>query len=314
MSSFSASDAAVSGFRFIARQPKTVAIWAGVLLAYELLWGGLTVGLASDQLASLRAFSQANGRDPEAAMAMLPSVSVILLFGLLALLALGSLLFSAAYRALLHPEDRRFGHISFGAEELRFAGLMLVWLALSVGGSFVIAFVTGLLAALGEALPSGLQVFWVLIVMVLGLCAFVYPLVRLSLSMPLTMDDHHIRLLESWRLTRGKFWPLFWAYFLAALLILLLFFTVWGIVAIIVAVIAVALHIDPSNFEGLFKADTSSLAAYFSPASVVAAALNALALAAGLAIFTAPVAEAYHALHDGTPHPEPRRRARRAES
>ena len=71
MSSFSASDAAVSGFRFIGRHPKTVAIWAGVLFAYEIIWGALAVGLASDQLTLLRAFSRANGQDPEAAMAML---------------------------------------------------------------------------------------------------------------------------------------------------------------------------------------------------------------------------------------------------
>lgn len=303
MSGFSASDAAISGFRFIARQPKTVAIWAGVLLAYELVWGGLAVGLASDQLTLLRAFSRANGQDPTAAMAMLPSVSLILLFGLLALLGLGSLLFTAAYRAFLRPGEPRYGYIRFGPDELRIAGLIVLWLALGVGGSFVIAFVTGLLAALGEVMPKVVEVLYLVIVMALALCAFVYPVVRLSLSMPLTMDDHHIRLLESWKLTRGRFWPLFCAYALAALLILLLFFTVWGVVAIIVAVVAVALHIDLSNFQGLFSADTSSLAAYFSPASLVAAALNAFALAAGLAIFTGPVAEAYHALVGEHGHP-----------
>lgn len=304
MSSFSASDAAVSGFRFITRQPRTVAIWAGVMLAYELLWGGLVVGLASDQLTLLRAFSQANGRDPAAAWAMLPSVSLVFLFGLLALLFLGSLLFTAAYRAFLHPDEHRFGYIRFGGDELRFAALIVLWVALSVGGSFVIAFVTGLLAALGAALPSVLKFVYVLILTFGALCAFIYPLVRLSLSMPMTMADRHIRLLESWKLTRGQFWPLFWAYFLAALLIALLFIVVWGGVAIIAAVIAVTAHIDLSNFSGLFRADTSSLAAYFSPTSVIAAVLNAMAWAAGLAIFTSPVAEAYHALYEEA-HPHP---------
>ena len=306
MSSFSASDAAVSGFRFITRQPKTVAIWAGVMLAYELLWGGLTVGLASDQLASLRAFSRANGEDSAAAWAMLPSASLVILFGLLALLVLGALLFTAAYRAFLHPEERhRFGYIRFGRDELRFAVLIALWVALSVGGSFVIAFVTGLLAALGAALPAVLKFIYVLALTVGALCAFIYPLVRLSLSMPMTMADRHIRLLESWKLTRGRFWPLFWSYFLAALLIALLFVVVWGSVAILAAVIAVTAHIDLSNFSGLFRADTSSLAAYFSPTSIIAAVLNAFAWAAGLAVFSSPVAEAYHALVDETHRLEP---------
>jgi hypothetical protein len=304
MSSFSASDAAVSGFRFITRQPKTVAVWAGVMLAYELLWGGLTVGLASDQLASLRAFSQANGQDSAAAWAMLPSASLVILFGLLALLGLGSLLFTAAYRAFLHPDEHRYAYMRFGRDELRFAVLIALWVALSVGASFVIAFVTGLLAALGAFLPAVLKFLYVLALTVGALCAFIYPLVRLSLSMPMTMADRHIRLLESWKLTRGRFWPLFWSYFLAALLIILLFVVVWGGVAILAAVIAVTAHIDLSNFSGLFRADTSSLAAYFSPTSVLAAVLNALAWAAGLAVFTGPVAEAYHALYDEA-HPHP---------
>lgn len=307
MSSFSASDAAISGFRFIARQPGTVATWGAVLLAYELVWGGLAVGLASDQLTLLRAFSQANGRDPAAAWAMLPSVSFFVLFGLLALLVLGSLLFTAAYRAFLHPHEHRFGYIRFSGDEVRFAALIVLWVALSVGGSFVIAFVTGLLAALGSALPAILKFFYVLILMVAALGAFVYPLVRLSFSMPMTMQDRHIRLLESWKLTRGRFWPLFWAYFLTAVLILLLFFAVWGGVAIIVAVIAVTARIDLSNFSGLFSTDTSSLAAYFSPASLVAAVLNAGAFAVALAVFTGPVAEAYHGAvdEDGSLDPAP---------
>ncbi len=293
MSSFSASDAALSGFRFIGRRPKTVAIWAAVFLAYELAWGGLVVGLAGDQLPALKALSRANGQDQAAAWSMLPGVSLIFLFGLLALLLLGALLFTAAYRAFLHPEDDRYGYIRLGSEELRFAALIVLWVALSIGASFVIAFVSGLLAALGSVLPQPLQLIYLVIVGAGVACAFVYPLVRLSFSMPMTMVDRHIRFLESWKLTRGRFWPLLAAYLLAALLIGVLLIVVWSIVAVVAAIVAVAAGLQLSDLSGLFRTDTSSLASYFSPTSLIAAVLNAFASGAALAIFTAPVAQGY---------------------
>ena len=141
-----------------------------------------------------------------------------------------------------------------------------------------------------------------LVLIVAAVAAFVYPLVRLSLSMPMTYADAHVRLLESWKPTRGHVWPLLGAYLLAALMIIILFFVVWSIVAVIAAVVAVAVHFPLTALSGLFHTDTSSLGAYFSPLSIVAALLNAGAWAASLAIFCGPVAEAYRVLHEGEEH------------
>ena len=58
--------------------------------------------------------------------------------------------------------------------------------------------------------------------------------------MPMTFEDHHIRLLESWKPTRGHVWPLLVAYVLSAVLIAVMFFAVWSLVAVIAAVVAVA--------------------------------------------------------------------------
>ena len=111
MTSFSASEAAVSGFRFIRRHPRTILAWAGVLFTWEVVYGLLLVGLARDQLPAVEALGRPNETDPEAALQMVPAVSPVLLLTLLGLWAIASVMFSAAYRDQFEPENSRWGHV-----------------------------------------------------------------------------------------------------------------------------------------------------------------------------------------------------------
>ena len=300
MSRFSASDAAVSGFRFIRREPRTVLVWAGVLFFYELIYGLLLVGLARDKLPAVQAFQQTNSTDPEAALAMLPAVSPVLLLTFTAFLAVASVMFSAAYRAQFDSEPDRYAHMRVGGDELRFAGLIALWVVLAVGGSFIITFFTALLYALGAALPAIIGVPYTLLLVVAALAAFVYPIVRLSLSMPMTYLDAHIRLLESWKPTRGHVWALLGAFLLSALFIIILWLFVWFVVAVFAVLVAMVARQPLTTFShDLLSTDRSSLGAYLRPLSVIAAMINSLLVAASLAIFCSPVAEAYRALVEG---------------
>ena len=298
MASFSASDAALSGFRFIARHPKTIGIWTLVFLAYELLWGGALLAFAGDQLPALRALSQTNGDSAVSAWSVLPGASLVMLLGLLALLFVFSLMFTAAYRTFLHPHDDRFGYIRLSKDELRFAVLIVLWVVLAVGGSVVVAFFGGLIAALGGLLPQPLKALWELIVAVAALAAYVYALVRLCFSMPMTLEDRHVRLLESWKLTRHNFWTLLGVFLLTAVLILVLLLLVCSILAVAL-IVTMSAGLPRSSFleglESVLHTDMSSLGAYFSPTSLIAAVLNALIVSVGIAVLTAPVAEAYMA-------------------
>jgi hypothetical protein len=297
MASFSASDAALSGFRFIARHPKTIGIWTLVFLAYELLWGGALLAFAGDQLPALRALSQTSG-NVATAWSVLPGASLVMLLGLLALLFVFSLLFTAAYRTFLHPHDDRFGYVRVSKDELRFAVLIVLWVVLAVGGSVVVAFFGGLIAALGGLLPQPLKALWELIVGIAALAVYVYVLVRLCFSMPMTLEDRHVRLLESWKLTRHNFWTLLGVFLLTAVLILVLLLLVCSILAVAL-IVAMAAGLPRSSFleamSSVLHTDMSSLAAYFSPTSLIAAVLNAIIVSVGIAVLTAPVAEAYMA-------------------
>ena len=297
MAGFSASDAALSGFRFIARHPKTIGIWTLVFLAYELLWGGASLLFFSDQLPAVRALSDP-GTNAQSILTLLPGVSVVMVFGVLSLLFVFSLLFTAAYRTFLHPHDDRFGYVRLSKDELRFGVLIVLWLVLAVGGSIVVVFFGTLIALMGGALPQPFKALWELAVFFAGLSACGYVLVRLCFSMPMTLEDRHLRLLESWKLTRHNFWTLLGVFLLTAVLILVLVLLVCSILAVAL-VVAMAAGLPRSSFmEGLssvLNTNSSSLAAYFSPTSLIAAVLNALIVSVGIAILTAPVAEAYMA-------------------
>ena len=295
MAGFSASDAALSGFRFLARHPKTIVIWAGVFLVYEVVWGGASLLFFGDQLPALRALSNPNA-DPNTFWALVPGLALVLLLGLLALLFVFSLMFTAAYRTFLHPHDDRFGYVRVGKDELRFAVLILLWVVLILGGSVVVAFFAGLIAALGGLLPQPLKALWELIVFLSGMGVYAYVLVRLCFSMPMTLEDRHVRLLESWKATRHNFWSLLGVFLLTAILVLVLLLLVCTVLAIAL-IVAMAAGLPHSSFtEGLsavLYTDTTSLAAYFSPTSLIAAVLNAFIVSIGIAILTSPVAEAY---------------------
>ena len=306
MTAFSPTDAALSGFRYIGRRPLVVLSWAGAFLAYGLIYNTVFVIFAGDKQAAIQALADVNRSDPEAAMAMLPSLSFVFLLTTLAALTMSSIMFTAAYRAFLRPDDSRFAYLRFGRDEVRMAVLIVATAALDAGGLFLIAFVTGSLAGLGAALPNIVQMLYFPILVVGAICAMTWPAVRLSLAMPMTLGDHHFRLFESWKPTHGHFWGLVSTYLLSAILTLVVVVSEWAVVALLAAIVIVSSGLSLADLSGLFRADTSSLKAYFTITTMIGLVLNALACAAGLAILTAPVANAYLALvGEASPHPPP---------
>lgn len=306
MTAFSPTDAALSGFRYIGRRPLVVLSWAGAFLAYGLIYNTVFVIFAGDKQAAIQALADVNRSDPEAAMAMVPSLSFIFLLTTLATLTMSSIMFTAAYRAFLRPDDNRFAYLRFGRDELRMAVLVVATAALDAGGLFLIAFVTGSLAGLGAALPIIVQMLYFPILVVGALCAMTWPSVRLSLAMPMTLGDHHLRLFESWKPTHGHFWGLVSTYLLSAILTLVVVVSEWAVVALLAAIVIVSSGLSLADLSGLFRADTSSLKAYFTVTTMIGLVLNALACAAGLTILTAPVANVYLALVGGpSPHHPP---------
>ncbi len=271
-------------------------VWIGAFVAFELVWGTLLALLAGDNIARFEHFRELINTDIPAAVAMLPAVALVLLFGVVGRVAFWAIMFSAAYRAMLFPDAVSLGYIRFGKDEIRMAGLIALWSVLAVGYGFLILFMFLLLSLMGAALPGLVKALYLILVTVACGGALVWPTVRLSMTMPMTMSDHHIRLFESWKLTHGRFWQLFGAYVITAVLLLVLMVLSVFAIAIVAAFVTLATGGSIDDLAGMFSADANTLSTRFSAASVLSALIEAPIWAAFLAVFVGPVSSAYQAI------------------
>jgi hypothetical protein len=297
MASFSVTDAAFAGFRLMRERPKVIGAWAAFMFVGSLISAALAmVTGVSDGVAKLQALETAGNTDPRLVMAALADMGPFFLVLVGFSLAFYAILFAAAYRAYLNPQDTAVGALRFGADEVRMGGwlvtIFLAWLAYL----FLVAFTFLLVVAVARSLGGPLSALVDLIAIGAMICALVYPAIRLSLAGPMTMASGKVTFVRSWRLTEGQFWRLLSAYFLTTA-VLVLVSLLWVIIMVaILAVLALAMGGGLDSVAGMAKPDMTSLSAYFAPGTLVYLILNAMLSAAALAIFTGPSAEAYRAL------------------
>ncbi len=305
MQSFSPSDAAISGFRFIRDRPRVLLFWVGAFVVFELAWGTLLAMLAGNDVGRFDRFRELINTDIMAALAMLPGVAVVLLFGMVGRVGFWAVMFSAAYRAMLFPDDPRLGFIRFGRDEIRMAGVIALWSVLVVGYGFLTVFLFLLLSVMGAALPGLIRFIYLALLVGACVCAVVWPLVRLSMSMPLTLTSHHFHIFDSWKLTRGLFWPLFGAYAIMLILVVVLAIASAVGLGIITAAVTLATGGSIEGVAGLLNADASTLTTRFSVASVLSVLIQAPIGAAMLAVLVGPFAAAYRSMSPPQAPPAP---------
>lgn len=201
-------------FRPVRERPAAVLAWAAV---YFLATVAMTL--------AMRPFARAqatmmNGGDAQAALAGLQAMFGGAMLIQLGFFAIYMVLFAAALRAVLRPQEGGFAFIRLGADELRLIGLTIFMVFCFYFGFVVVAIVLTLIVALFAAAGGiGAAMIAGILEMIVLLCLFVWLSVRLSLALPLTFLRRTFVLAESWRLTRGRFWTLFGGYFIVFLLI-----------------------------------------------------------------------------------------------
>ena len=292
MAGFDAADAGIEGLRLTRERPTAVLIWAGLMLVTTVVFSSLLIGLAGDAYNDLIAMQQSGERaDPERALAAFRGMAPALLLMLPLALLYYAVLYSAAYRAILRPEEGGPGFLKVGADELRMLGatvlLALMLAGLTLGVSLVYGFLVAIAAGAGGA-AAGLLAFLGFFAVIAALVFFA---VRFSLVLPATFAQRRIAVSESWRLTKGRFWPLLGAYVLSIALAIV----VW-LLALMIYFAVAALVAGVSEAGAVFQPDYGSFASWFTPAMILYLLVSALVNAMTTAIILAPSAMAYRAL------------------
>lgn len=290
---FSASDAAFEGFRIVRRRPLAVLAWA---LAYIVVFG-LGFLLIGQQALSVAQQVEALQATSEPTMAELGPIfqAYGLIFGVTIplYLVLSTALSTAVARSVVQPKASAFGYLKLGMDELRVLGAFVV-----LGLLLMAYYVAAALICVGLGVfahMSGQWWGWLLcglagIGAVLGL---VWLAVRLSLMVPIMVAEHRFALFDSFKMTKGRFWPLLGMALLAFVMVMVVSMLGWIITTPVTLLTGGNLT---QQFQALEGRPTGEILTALAPVLIVTGILNAILSALQLAVMYAPFAAAYLAL------------------
>lgn len=289
MSTFSATDVALEGFRVTRENPRATLIWAAVSLVVSVVSGLVAISLGQE---ARMAFDVISGQEPPsgpALLAALKTLTPLLIMGF----AVQCVMVTAVYRIVLRHADHGFGYLKLGADEVRLGLLTLIYFCIAVALLMGVSIVAGVVVLLASKLGPVVADLVGLGVFVFALGLLVYVAVRLSLAPAITFDLKRLAVFESWAITRGAFWRLLGAYLLA---VACMFVVTILALSLFFALVLIVNGGDAVAAARMAKPDETSIGAYFTPVSVPYLVLAAALTAIYYPVVAAPAAVAYRAL------------------
>jgi hypothetical protein len=229
MGDFSVGDAIGSGFRLVGRAPLAVLAWAAVYLALVLAptLALVRFGMPAIIAAVEQTQAHSGAPDPAGMMALQSGFMVWQPAVWLLSIVCVTVVMGAMFRAVLQPQEGRFGYLRLSRQELWLGLTYLVLMVMAVIMAFLLMLpmvISGaILAAMAGNGSSGAG--GALLLALLGLGGFgaiIWVLLRLSLALPMSFAQGRFLLYESWDLTRGHALKIFLVYLVLVLALLVL--------------------------------------------------------------------------------------------
>jgi hypothetical protein len=286
---FSATDAAFEGFRVVRRHPMALVFWTlfyiVVMAVAFAVVGGNLIGLTA---AAERLEAAGGTPTPEDFMPLMQGYMSV--FAVLAPLSLaaGAVLYAAIVRSVLRPTEKAFGYMRLGMDEVRVLVVSLALMLLFMVGAAVVFGIVGVMA--GFASAGGGAVMWILAVLLAlaGVAGFVWLAVRLSLAIPITVAERRFAILDSFKVTKGLFWPLLGMALLAGVMSM--------VVSLLGTLIFLPVEMATGGLKTLAALEGQSLTATIQaawPAVLGWIIVNAVMSALQVAVVYAPFSAAY---------------------
>jgi hypothetical protein len=309
MARFSVADAATAGFGVIGRKPLAVLAWGLVMfVATAAPFYLLTLFMRPDfaMLAQI-AGQQGPSNDPEVFGRLMRMQSGMMLFQLLFWMwstAVKAVICCAVFRAVLEPEDSRFGYLRLGAREGWLTLLFLVEYVLAYIAFFVVALLAMVIVAIvgvgAGGNSAGAMVTTGFVVGILVLVLFLWLALKLSMAAPMTFADRQFRLFESWSFTKGHVGKLLGVSLL--LFVFLIGIEVLFVGAVIGGVFTLGGQMswlfEPGAVQALLREPPMEIVRKLGPAISVAGVLWVVFSTVVVTVFCAPWAASYRALRE----------------
>ena len=206
---FSATDAVFEGFRLIRRKPMVLIWWTLAYLVFFAIMGAIAAAPLSTIFQQVAAFEDTAGpsswQDIQPLMVAYGTLLALLLpLGLL----INAISYSAVARGVLQPSRSAWGYLRLGADEWRVLVVTVVLNLLLMGIYAAAVVATIALVGTGASMQAPWMYLLAALVFLSGLGVLIWLAVRLSLAVPLVIDRKELNLFGSFRLTKGRFWPL----------------------------------------------------------------------------------------------------------
>jgi hypothetical protein len=276
MDQFSATDAALAGFRAAREKPRAVAVWAGIMAVLSFIVAIVAISTFGDKLTALASAVEGDP-DPKTTMAAMSGLWPLFLGSMLYVLVTNSVLLAAVNRLILRPRDEAGAYLRLGADELRQAAVQVLLYLVLFGAYFVGVVFVALLGKMGGAVGgAGLGVLLGVLAGLALVAGLVLLSVRLSFVSTLAFDTGRIDLRASWDMTRGRFWQLFGTYLIATVLAVVVYLLLFVMIYAVTTIATIAMGGGLAAAGDALRGEASTLKELFSVSGVIRALLSGL--------------------------------------